>query len=58
MRQLTPRWWQIFAKASAAAAVAKWQAEIASRGLVVTVTQGYYGVAAAQQKWKRRKERV
>ena len=39
-----------FRKASAAAAVAKWQAEIASRGLVVTVTQGYYGVAAAQQK--------
>jgi len=37
-------------KVSAAAAVAKWQAEIASRGLVVTVTQGYYGVAAAQQK--------
>ncbi len=39
-----------FRKVSAAAAVAKWQAEIASRGLVVTVTQGYYGVAAAQQK--------
>ncbi len=37
-------------KVSAAAAVAKWQAEIASRGLVVTVTQGYYRVAAAQQK--------
>ncbi len=39
-----------FRKVTAAAAVAKWQAEIASRGLVVTVTQGYYGVAAAQQK--------
>jgi outer membrane protein TolC len=39
-----------FRKVSAAAAVAKWQAEIASRGLVVTVTQGYYGVAAAQHK--------
>src|ERR1700674_976611 len=39
-----------YRKVSAAAAVAKWQAEIASRGLVVTVTQGYYGVAAAQQK--------
>ena len=39
-----------FRRVSAAAAVAKWQAEIASRGLVVTVTQGYYGLAAAQQK--------
>src|SRR6202171_1423215 len=39
-----------YRKVSAAAAVTKWQAEIASRGLVVTVTQGYYGVAAAQQK--------
>src|ERR1700730_10016862 len=39
-----------YRKVSAAAAIAKWQAEIASRGLVVTVTQGYYGVAAAQQK--------
>jgi outer membrane protein TolC len=37
-------------KVSEAAAVAKWQAEIASRGLVVTVTQGYYGIAAAQKK--------
>jgi outer membrane protein TolC len=37
-------------RASAAAAVARAQAEIASRGLVVTVVQGYYGVAAAQQK--------
>jgi outer membrane protein TolC len=39
-----------YRKVAAAAAIAKWQAEIASRGLVVTVTQGYYGVAAAQQK--------
>ena len=39
-----------FRRVSAAAAVAKWQAEIASRGLVVTVTKGYYGLAAAQQK--------
>ena len=39
-----------YQKVSAAAVVAKWQAEIASRGLVVTVTQGYYSVAAAQQK--------
>lgn len=39
-----------YRKLSAAAAVAKWQAEIASRGLVVTVTQGYFGIAAAQRK--------
>src|SRR5712671_1404809 len=39
-----------FRRISAAAAVAKAQAEIASRGLVVTVVQGYYSVAAAQQK--------
>jgi outer membrane protein TolC len=39
-----------YRKAGAAAAVAKWQAEIASRGLVVTVTQGYYAILAAQQK--------
>jgi outer membrane protein TolC len=34
----------------AAAAVAKARAEIASRGLVVTVVQSYYAVAAAQHK--------
>jgi outer membrane protein TolC len=39
-----------FRKLSAAAAVAKAQAEIASRGLVVTVVQRYYMVASAQQK--------
>jgi len=39
-----------FRKVAAAAAVAKAQAEIASRGLVVTVVQGYYMVAASQQK--------
>jgi outer membrane protein TolC len=39
-----------YRKVSAAATVARWQAEIASRGLVVTVTQGYYGISAAQQK--------
>jgi outer membrane protein TolC len=41
---------QNFRKASATAALAKAQAEIASRGLVVTVVQGYYGLAAAQLK--------
>ncbi len=37
-------------RASAAAAVARAQAEIASRGLVVTVVQSFYNVAAAQHK--------
>jgi outer membrane protein len=41
---------QNFRRASAAAAVARAQAEIASRGLVVIVVQNYYAVAAAQQK--------
>jgi outer membrane protein len=39
-----------FRRASAAAAVARARTEIASRGLVVTVVQSYYAVAAAQQK--------
>ncbi len=39
-----------FRRASAAAALAHARAEIASRGLVVTVVQSYYTVAAAQQK--------
>ncbi|MBV9888058.1 MAG: TolC family protein [Acidobacteria bacterium] len=37
-------------RAAANAAVAKARAEIASRGLVVTVVQNYYGVAAAARK--------
>jgi len=39
-----------FRRAAALAAAAKARAEIASRGLVVTVVQDYYDVAAAQQK--------
>ena len=39
-----------YRRASAASALAKARAEIASRGLVVTVVQSYYAVAAAQQK--------
>src|SRR6266699_2488930 len=39
-----------FRRAAAAAAVARARAEIASRGLVVTVVQNYFAVAAAQQK--------
>jgi outer membrane protein TolC len=41
---------QNFRKSAAAAVVARAQAEIASRGLVVTVVQSYYGVTATQQK--------
>ena len=39
-----------FRRAAALAAAAKARAEVASRGLVVTVVQNYYAVAAAQQK--------
>lgn len=39
-----------FRRASAGAALARAQAEIASRGLVVTVVQDYFAAAAAQQK--------
>ncbi|HEY6268825.1 MAG TPA: TolC family protein [Candidatus Acidoferrum sp.] len=39
-----------FRRAASAAAVAKAKAEIASRGLVVTVVQSYYAVLAAQLK--------
>jgi outer membrane protein TolC len=39
-----------FRRVSAATAVARARAEIASRGLVVTVVRSYYAVAAAQQK--------
>ena len=39
-----------FRRAAATAAAARARAEIASRGLVVTVVQGYFSVAAAQQK--------
>ena len=37
-------------RASAAAAVARAQQEVAARGLVVTVVQSYYNIAAAQHK--------
>jgi outer membrane protein len=39
-----------YRRATAASALAKARAEIASRGLVVTVVQNYYSVAAAQLK--------
>lgn len=40
-----------YKRASAAEAVAKAKQEIASRGLVVTVTKGYYDLAVAQRKY-------
>ena len=40
----------VFRRANAAAALAKARAEVASRGLIVTVVQSYYSVAAARQK--------
>jgi len=43
---------QNYRRASAAAAVARAQADIALRGLVVTVVRNYYTVAAAQEKLK------
>jgi len=45
-----------FRRASAASALAKARAEIASRGLVVTVVQSYYAVAAAQLKMEAAKK--
>jgi outer membrane protein TolC len=39
-----------YRRVSAAAAAARARAEVASRGLVVTVVRSYYAVAAAQQK--------
>ncbi len=43
---------QNYRRASAAAAVARAQADVALRGLVVTVVRNYYTVAAAQEKLK------
>lgn len=40
-----------YRKASAALAQARAKAEIATRGLVVTVTQSYYGLVVAQRKY-------
>jgi outer membrane protein TolC len=40
-----------YKRARAAAAIARAQAEIARRGLVVTVTRAFYGLLAAQQKY-------
>jgi outer membrane protein TolC len=47
---LDPAAFAEFRRKGAAAAVAKAQAEVASRGLVVTVVQSYWSVAAAQLK--------
>ena len=40
-----------YRRSSAALAVARAKAEIATRGLVVTVTQAYYGLVVAQRKY-------
>jgi outer membrane protein len=47
---------QTYRRASAAAAVARAQADIAQRGLVVTVVRNYYSVAAAKEKRKTAEE--
>lgn len=50
---LTPNLFTLngYRRASAAEALAQAQAEIAARGLVVTVTQYYYGLLVAQRKY-------
>jgi outer membrane protein len=48
----------VFRRASATAAAARARAEIASRGLVVTVVQSYYTMAAAQQKMETARKAV
>jgi outer membrane protein TolC len=42
--------WETYRSTAAQAAAAKARAEIAARGLVVTVVQNYFGVAAAEKK--------
>ncbi len=42
--------WEIYRSTAAQAAAAKARAEIAARGLVVTVVQNYFAVAAAEKK--------
>jgi outer membrane protein TolC len=42
--------WEIYRSAAAQAAVAKAKAEVAARGLVVTVVQSYFAAAAAEKK--------
>jgi len=52
-QDLTPNLFTLngYHRASAAEALAQAQAEIAARGLVVTVTQYYYGLLVAQRKY-------
>jgi outer membrane protein TolC len=45
-----PGKWADYRRAHAAEAVARAKADVAARGLVVTVVQAYYGLAAAQRK--------
>jgi len=52
-QDLTPNLFTLngYHRASAAEALAQAQSEIAARGLVVTVTQSYYGLLVAQRKY-------
>lgn len=52
-QDLSPNFWTMtgYHRAGAAEAVAKAKLEIASRGLVVTVTKAYYDLAVAQRKY-------
>ncbi|MDP9264190.1 MAG: TolC family protein [Acidobacteriota bacterium] len=48
---LDPALFVEYRRSSAAAALAKARAEVAARGLVVTVVQSYYGLVVAQRKY-------
>jgi outer membrane protein TolC len=48
---LDPAQFVEYRRASAAAALARARAEVAARGLVVTVVQSYYGLVVAQRKY-------
>jgi outer membrane protein len=48
---LSPGMFAEYRKATAAEALARAKSEIATRGLVVTVVQGYYGYVVAQRKY-------
>jgi outer membrane protein TolC len=49
-QQLDLASWEMYRSAAALAAAAKARAEVASRGLVVTVVQNYFAAAAAEKK--------
>jgi len=55
---LSPGMFAEYRKTAAAEALARAQAEIATRGLVVTVVQAYYGYVVAQRKYATRRRRL